>query len=91
LDVTLCIKKYTPSEKGVIDVPAGSVWKVWPRYTMFVGHLVHLENLLTVAVLDEANRFVPVTVRMTTEEAEQFAARLLETIAERKRLDSDAG
>jgi hypothetical protein len=87
MDSTLYTKKYTISERGVVELPAGVTWKVLPRYTKFMGHLVHLEDCITVALHDEANKFQPAVVRMTTEEAEQFAATLLAVIAEKKLMD----
>jgi len=90
MDSALYTKKYTISDNGVIELPPAVTWKVLPRYTKFIGQVVHLEDRIMVALLDEANKFYPAVVRMTTEEAEQFAATLLQVIAEKKRADDKA-
>jgi hypothetical protein len=85
LDITLNTKRYESPEKGGIELSEGVVWKVWPRYTKFLGQdLIHLEDLITIALLDEPKKYLPVVVRMTTEEAEQFAEKLLSVISKKK-------
>ena len=91
MDSVLCTKPYDGTDYGAFYLPNHVTWQVLPRY---VGQREDgstiVDERITVVLEDEPNRFWPLIVKMSVEEAEHLQSELTEIIAAKKR-GEDAG
>ena len=85
MDSALYTKPYALTDYGAVYLPGEVTWRVLPRY---VGRREDgtsvVDERITVVLQDPPNRFWPLVVKMSIEEAEQFRAELEKVIAEKK-------
>ena len=85
MDSALYTKPYTATQFGAIFLPGHVAWRVLPRY---VGRREDgssvVDDRITLVLQDEPNRFWPVIVKMSVEEAERLRHDL-EQMIEQKR------
>jgi hypothetical protein len=86
MDSALYTRRYQGTNFGAFYLPREVYWRVLPRY---VGEDAEgnkiVDERITVVLQDEPNRFWPLIVKMSIEEAEHFQNELSKMIAEKKR------
>jgi hypothetical protein len=89
MDSALYTKKYAATDSGVINLPGYVRWRVLPRYVRRLDNGTHsIDERITVILQDDPNRFWPVIVKMSLEEAEQFQSELAKVIEAKRRGDA---
>ena len=85
IDCEIYTGVYKTRNDGAYMLPAGTHWRVEPKYVGSDGKTTWTDDRLTVILEDTPNSFWPVIVKMSMEEAEKFQRELAFQIAQKKK------